>query len=180
MIYFVEAGSVKTVLFSRSGEACLLNLYFPGEVFGELCLVGLHERQDAALAMRECTLKLSTRERFMAMLRTAGLLEDFLGHLAEKVRQHEQRLADLMMLDATHRLAATLLGLARRIGTREITGTRIQQKISHQELSEMIGTTRPRVSEFLQTFRALQLVRDIEGILVVDEQALANYLEETT
>jgi CRP/FNR family transcriptional regulator, cyclic AMP receptor protein len=179
-VYFVEAGSVKTGMFSRSGKACLLNVHIPGEVFGELCLVGMSERQDTAFAMRECVLRLSTRDRFLSMLRTAGLLEGFIAHLTKRSTEQQRRIADLMLLDATHRLAAILLQLARKLGTPGEPGTRIRQKISHQELSEMIGTTRPRVSELLQKFHTLHLVKaGLQGSLVVDEQALTTYLEET-
>jgi CRP-like cAMP-binding protein len=167
-------------MVSQSGKECLLNIYVPGDMFGELCLMGMDKRQDGALAMRECILKLSTRDRFIAMLRTSGLFEEFVGHLTRRVAEQEQRIAELMMLDATRRLAAILLHLARRIGTNAMPGTRIRQKISHQELSEMIGTTRPRVSEFLHLFRSLRLIRaSLQGVLVVDEQALATYLEDT-
>ena len=167
------------MMLSRSGKACLLNIHVAGNMFGDLCLVGMNKRQDTALTMRECSLKLATRDRFLTMLRTAGLLEGFAAHLAEKIADQERRLADSMMLDATHRLAAHLLQLAQKLGTKGGSGTCIAHKISHQELSEMIGTTRPRVSEFLQTFRALDLVKvGPDGFLVVDEQALGTYLEQ--
>jgi CRP/FNR family cyclic AMP-dependent transcriptional regulator len=178
-VYFVEGGSVKTMMLSRSGKACLLNIHVAGTMFGELCLAGISTRQDTALTMRECRLKLSTRARFLAMLRTAGLMEGFAAHLAERIADQERRLADSMMLDAIHRLAAHLLQFAQKLGTKESSGTRISQKISHRELSEMIGTTRPRVSEFLQKFRTLNLVKvNLDGFLIVDEQALGSYLEQ--
>lgn len=143
--------------------------------------MGIDKRQDMALTMRECSLKLSTRDRFLTMLKAAGLLEGFAWHLAEKIADQERRLADFMMLDATHRLAAYLLQFAQKLGTKGRSGTCIPHKISHQELSEMIGTTRPRVSEFLQTFRTLNLVKvSPDGFLVVNEQALGIYLEQAS
>lgn len=106
-------------------------------------------------------------------------MEGFAAHLAERIADQERRLADSMMLDAIHRLAAHLLQFAQKLGTKESSGTRISQKISHRELSEMIGTTRPRVSEFLQKFRTLNLVKaSLDGFLIVDEQALGTYLEQ--
>jgi CRP-like cAMP-binding protein len=180
-IYFVEAGNVKTMVFSNSGRACVLNIHVPGTVFGELCLLKLDKRQETAVTMRECVLKLSPRDRFLTMLRNTGLLEGFAEYLTERASSLERRIADLLMLNATHRLAATLLQLSRQAGTKGVLGTHISLKISHQELAEMIGTTRPRVSEFLQKFRALDLVRiSPEGALAVDEQALGAYLEDAS
>lgn len=166
-------------MFSRSGKACLLNIYVAGTIFGDLCLAGIGRRQDTALAMRECSLKLSTCDRFLTMLKTAGLLEGFAGHLAEKIADREQRLADFIMHDAVHRLAGNLLQFAQKLGIKGRFGTCIPYKISHQELSEMIGTTRPRVSEFLKIFRALNLVKvNSNGFLIVHERALEIYLEQ--
>ena len=61
-------------------------------------------------------------------------------------------------MDSEHRLAATLLELGRKLGQRGLLSWRLEHKISHQELAEMVGTTRPRISEFMRRFRQLGLI----------------------
>jgi CRP-like cAMP-binding protein len=85
-----------------------------------------------------------------------------------------------MLVDSEHRLAETLLTLARKLGKANPGCTRIPQKITHEELSQMVGTTRPRITEFLRKFRGLGLVeRSSDHCLVVREAELAAYLNRS-
>jgi CRP-like cAMP-binding protein len=83
-------------------------------------------------------------------------------------------------VDSEHRLAETLLLLAQKLGRPNSDSTRIEHKITHEELAEMVGTTRPRITEFLLKFRGLGLI-DVnrDRFLVVQQHALSQYLSRT-
>jgi CRP/FNR family cyclic AMP-dependent transcriptional regulator len=80
--------------------------------------------------------------------------------------------------NSEQRLATTLLHLARRLGKNDPRSVRIEQKISHEELAEMVGTTRPRIGIFLKRFRELGLIEiSSERHFIVRERKLREYLE---
>ena len=80
-------------------------------------------------------------------------------------------------VDSEQRLGKTLLQLARTLGKKDQQSTHIEPKISHDELSEMVGTTRPRISLFMQRFRNLGLIEtNLDRFLVINEKKLTDYL----
>jgi len=176
-VYLIEAGQVKTVTYSRDGKQCLLSIYAPGDVFGELCQASCG-RLETAAAMRPTTLRRIQSDRFRAALADHDLLEAFLAYLALRVSEQQQIITNLVTMDSERRLAAVLLALADKIGKRHSNGTRIEQRITQEELSDMVGTTRSRVGYFLKRFVEAGLVSRHPGaFLVVDEGGLSDYLE---
>ncbi len=98
-------------------------------------------------------------------------------YLASRVGDQQQIISHLITVDSEHRLGETLLLLARTLGHPDPRGTRIDQKITHEELSEMVGTTRPRITAFMLRFRGLGLIEvSPEHFLVIKETELADYL----
>jgi CRP-like cAMP-binding protein len=86
-------------------------------------------------------------------------------------------ITNLITVDSEHRLGETLLLLAHKLGQPDPLSTRIEQKITHEELSEMVGTTRPRITSFMQKFRRLGLVEmSREHFLIIKDQKLSDYL----
>jgi CRP/FNR family transcriptional regulator, cyclic AMP receptor protein len=115
--------------------------------------------------------------QFLERLSRDGLLEEFVSYLALRIAEQQQVIANLVTVDSEQRLGKTLLQLARTLGKRDQRSTRIELKISHEELSEMVGTTRPRISFFMQRFRHLGLMAtDLDRVLVIDEKKLTDYL----
>ena len=179
MLYFVESGRVKLLMLSPEGKECLLAIHGPGDVFGELCLSGSDSRLETATAMDATILRKTPRGRFLARLSRDSLLEGFVRYLALRVAEQQQVIADLVTVDSEQRLGKTLLQLARTLGEKNTQSTRIELKISHEELSEMVGTTRPRISFFMQRFRNLGLLEtNREHFLVVNEKKLSDYLNQ--
>jgi len=114
---------------------------------------------------------------FFQHLRRNFLVEGFVQHLATRVSDQQQVIANLITVDSEHRLGETLLRLARILGQPNPRSIRIEHKITHEELSEMVGTTRPRITQFLRKFRNLGLVEmTAERFLIVKEKKLADYL----
>lgn len=177
MVYFIESGQVKLLMLSSEGKECLLAIHASGDVFGELCLSGIEGRLETATAMEDTLLKKVPCAKFLKCLATDSLLEGFIKYLAVRVADQQEVIANLVTVDSEQRLGKTLLHLARQLGKKGPRSTRIGLRISHEELSHMIGTTRPRVSVFMQRFRNLGLIELSEGhYLVVNEDKLTAYL----
>jgi CRP-like cAMP-binding protein len=127
--------------------------------------------------MEETLLKKVPCERFLQRLAADSLLEGFVKYLAVRVADQQEVIANLVTVDGEQRLGRTLLHLARQLGKKSRRSTRIGLRISHEELSNMIGTTRPRVSVFMQRFRNLGLIElSEEHHLIVKEDKLTAYL----
>ena len=174
-VYLIAAGQIKVVTQSRAGKECLLAVYTAGELFGENCLA-TPLRSEAAIAMSDSVLRQVTGTRFLNLMMETGLVRDFVRYLALRLCEQQQTITNLATADCEYRLAAILLYLSRKSGDRESPG--LAGKISHQELSQMVGTTRPRVSGFMQRFRDLGLV-DLtpDSRILVRETLLQEYLE---
>jgi CRP/FNR family transcriptional regulator, cyclic AMP receptor protein len=179
MVYFIESGQIKLLMLSPEGKECLLAIHGAGDVFGELCLSGLGSRLETATAMEETILKKIPCSQFLAGLNRDALLEGYVRYLAVRIADQQQVIAHLVTVDSEQRLGKTLLQLARTLGKRGQQSTRIGPKISHEELSEMVGTTRPRVSFFMQRFRNLGLIEpNLDRFLVINEKKLIDYLAQ--
>ena len=179
MVYFIESGQIKLLLLSPEGKECLLAIHGNGDVFGELCLAGLGARHETATAMKETKLKRMPCSQFFARLSRDSLFEGFVRYLAVRVADQQQVIANLVTVDSEQRLGQTLLQLARTLGKKDPRSIRIELKISHEELSGMVGTTRPRVSFFMQRFRNLGLIEtNSDRFLIIKENKLTDYLAQ--
>jgi CRP/FNR family cyclic AMP-dependent transcriptional regulator len=179
MVYFIESGQIKLLLLSPEGKECLLAIRSAGDIFGELCLSGLGARRETATAMKATTLKQIPCSGFFARLSHDALSEGFARYLAVRIADQQQIIANLVTVDSEQRLGKTLLHLARTLGKKDPRSIRIELKISHEELSEMVGTTRPRISLFMQRFRNLGLIeRNREHFLIIKEKKLTDYLAQ--
>jgi CRP-like cAMP-binding protein len=177
MVYFVESGQIKLLMLSSEGKECLLAIHSAGDIFGELCLSGSGARVETATAMKATVLKQIPSSQFLARLSRDSLLEGFVRYLAVRIADQQQVIANLVTVDSEQRLGKTLLQLARTLGKKDQQSTRIELKISHDELSEMVGTTRPRISLFMQRFRNLGLIEtNLDRFLVINEKKLTDYL----
>jgi CRP-like cAMP-binding protein len=177
MVYFIESGQIKLLRLSSEGKECLLAIHSAGDIFRELCLSGSGARLETATTMEETILKQIPSSQFVARLSRDSLLESFVRYLAVRIADQQQVIANLVTVDSEQRLGKTLLQLARTMGKQDQQGTRIELKISHDELSEMVGTTRPRISLFMQRFRNLGLIEtNLDRFLVINEKKLTDYL----
>ena len=179
MVYFVESGQIKLLMLSAEGKECLLAIHSVGDIFGELCLSGLGARLETATAMKATTLKQIPCSQFFARLSHDSLYEGFVRYLAVRIADQQQIIANLVTVDSEQRLGQTLLQLARTMGKKDPRSIRIELKITHEELSEMVGTTRPRISLFMQRFHNLGLIEtNKDRFLVVKENKLTEYLAQ--
>jgi CRP-like cAMP-binding protein len=179
MIYFIESGQIKLLILSAEGRECLLAIHGAGDIFGEMCLSGLGARGDTATTMKATTLKQVSCAQFLARLSHDSLIDGFVRYLAVRIADQQQVIANLVTVDSEQRLGQTLLQLARSMGKKDPHSIRIELKISHEELSEMVGTTRPRISFFMQRFRHLGLIEtNKDRFLIIKEKNLTDYLAQ--
>jgi len=179
MVYFIESGQIKLLMLSSDGRECLLAIHSGGDIFGELSLSGLGARLETATAMKATTLKQIPCAHFFACLNRDSLFEGFVRYLAVRIADQQQVIANLVTVDSEQRLGQTLLQLARTMGKKDPRSIRIELRISHEELSEMVGTTRPRISLFMQRFRNLGLIEtNTDRFLIIKEKKLTDYLAQ--
>ncbi|HET8671014.1 MAG TPA: Crp/Fnr family transcriptional regulator [Candidatus Saccharimonadales bacterium] len=177
LVYFIESGEVKLVMLSSEGKECTLAIHSSGDIFGELCLSGLAGRLETATAMEDTVLKQIPCARFLERLTKDSLLEGFIKYLIVRVAEQQEVIANLVTVDSEQRLGMTLLQLARKLGKKDPRSIRIALRISHEELASMVGTTRPRISVFMQRFRNLGLIEtSAEHHLIIKEKKLTSYL----
>lgn len=178
-VYFIQSGQIKLLILSADGKECLLTIHTVGDTFGELCLTGPGLRQETATAMEDATMIRIPRVAFLAHLTKNSLVESFLQYLATRMGDQQRIIANLVTVDSARRLGGTLLLLAQKLGQPDPRSTRIEQRITHEELSEMVGTTRPRITQFMLHFRALGLIEITpERFLLVKERKLSDYLNQ--
>lgn len=190
-VYFIESGQIKLLMLSPEGKECLLDIHTAGDVFGELCLSGLTVRGETAIAMEETVLKQISYSKFFARLDREGLFEGFVRYLAIRIADQQQVIANLVTVDSEQRLGKTLLQLAYKLGNKDkcdcckdiscidARAICIEHRISQEELSEMVGTTRPRITMFMQRFRNLGLLEtSTDHFLIIKEQKLTSYLAQ--
>jgi CRP/FNR family cyclic AMP-dependent transcriptional regulator len=176
-VYFIESGKIKLIMLSPEGRECMLAIHSSGDIFGELCLSGSRGRLETATAMEESSVKQVPSARFLERLAKDSLLEGFVKYLAVRVADQQEVIANLVTVDSEQRLGKTLLHLARKLGRKDPRSIRIELRISHEELASMVGTTRSRISVFMQRFRNLNLIElTEEHHLIIKEQKLTRYL----
>jgi CRP-like cAMP-binding protein len=179
MVYFIASGQIKLLMVSSQGKECLLSIHTAGDVFGELCLSGLGARRETATAMKETRLKKIPCSQFLGRLSRDSLFEGFVRYLAVRIADQQQIIVNLVTVDSEQRLGRALLQLARTRGKKDPRSIRIELRISHEELSEMVGTTRPRITLFMQRFRNLGLIEsNRDRFLIIKEKKLTEYLAQ--
>ena len=179
LVYFIESGQIKLLMLSPEGRECLLAIHSTGDIFGELCLSGLGARLESAIAMEESVIKQIPCPKFFDRLGRDALFPGFIQYLAVRIADQQQVIANLVTVDSEQRLGKTLLRLARSLGKKDPRSIRIELKITHEELSEMVGTTRPRISVFMQRFKNLGLIEtNTDHFLIIKENKLMAYLAQ--
>jgi CRP/FNR family transcriptional regulator, cyclic AMP receptor protein len=179
LVYFIESGQIKLLMLSPGGKECLLAIHAAGDIFGELCLSGLGARLETAIAMEDTVIKQIPCSNFFERLGSDALFEGFVQYLAVRIADQQQVIANLVTVDSEQRLGQALLQLARTMGKKDPRSIRIELKITHEELSEMVGATRPRISLFMQRFHNLGLIEtNTDHFLIIKEKKLAAYLAQ--
>jgi CRP/FNR family transcriptional regulator, cyclic AMP receptor protein len=156
-VYYIQKGKVKIVVTSEQGKEAVVAILGAGDFFGEGCLIGQPLRLATTSALTDCEIMRVDKPTMIRVLHDEPLFgERFVAHLLRRNSRVEEDLVDQLFNSSEKRLARVLLLLANfgKEGKPEPITTRISQ----ETLAEMIGTTRPRVSFFMNKFRSLGFI----------------------
>src|SRR5580704_8203705 len=169
-VFYIQAGKVKVTVISEQGKEAIVAVLGPDEFCGEGCLAGQPRRMASATAMTECEIMRLEKGTIIRVLHEEpAFSEMFVAHLLARTIRVEEDLVDQLFNSSEKRLARALLLLA-NFG-KEGRPEPIVAKISQETLAEMIGTTRARVSFFMNKFRKLGLI-DYNGHLEIHSSLL--------
>src|ERR1700732_5199457 len=156
-VFYLQKGRVKLTVLSEQGKEAVVAILEPGQFFGEGCLNGHRLRIATTTAMEECLVTSITKEAMIATLHAEPKFSElFMAYLLTRNSRVEEDLIDQLFNSSEKRLARLLLLLA-HFGTEGVPQP-IPLDISQETLAEMIGTTRSRVSYFMNKFRKLGLI----------------------
>lgn len=166
-VYFINGGRVKTSKVTRDGKELTLAYRGAGQVFGELAVVDGSPREEMAEAMKNAIITELPVEVFRELLMgDAALCFEFMAELGKRRRSLETKLEHLVFKDVQAKLAALLLELGEEYGQENDVGLQIGLKITHQEMANLIGSTRETISLTLAQFKKRKLL-DMNGRTVV-------------
>lgn len=176
-IFYLQEGKVRLTVVSKSGKEATLGILGQGGFFGEGSLAGQPLRIGSATAMTDCRLLQIDKKAMMLALHRENTLSDlFVSYLLGRNIRYEEDLTDHLFNSSEKRLARTLLMLAQfgKGGMPDV----VIPKISQEILAEMVGTTRPRISFFMNKFRQLGFVAYDESGLQVHSSLLSVVLHD--
>ena len=179
-VFYLQAGKVRLTVVSRTGKEATLGILSEGSFFGEGSLAGQSFRMGSATAMTDCAvLRIEKKAMVDALHREHTLSDLFVAYLLTRNIKYEEDLVDQLFNSSEKRLARVLLMLA-RFG-KEGTPESVIPKLSQETLAEMVGTTRSRVSFFMNRFRKLGFIDyagGAEGGLQVHSSLLSVVLHD--
>jgi CRP-like cAMP-binding protein len=177
-VYYLRTGAVKLTVTSQQGKEVIVTILGAKEFFGEGCLAGQVSRASAAIALGDCTLCRIEKALMVRMLHEQhGISQLFVHHLLSRNLRFEGDLVDQLFNSSEKRLARTLLLLA-HFG-KESRAEIVYPGINQEHLAQMVGTTRSRVSHFMNKFRSLGFIDySGNGALTVNNGLLSVILSE--
>jgi CRP-like cAMP-binding protein len=169
-VFYIQQGKLKLTVISEQGKEAVIAILEPGQFFGEGCLNGHGLRVATTTAMDECVItRIAKADMIAALHDQPDFSELFMAYLLARNSRIEEDLVDQLFNSSEKRLARLLLLLA-NFG-KEGSPEPIVGKISQETLAEMIGTTRARVSFFMNKFRKLGYI-DYNGNVKVHNSLL--------
>jgi CRP-like cAMP-binding protein len=175
-VFYIQKGKVKLSVISTQGKEAVVAMLATDDFFGEGCLAGQRHRIATVTALTDTTImRLNKTAIIDAIHREPAFSEMFIAHLLDRTIRVEADLVDQLFNSSEKRLARLLLLLA-NFG-KEGKPEPVIAKISQETLAEMIGTTRSRVSFFMNKFRKLGLI-EYNGSITVHSSLLNLVLRE--
>src|SRR5207237_524192 len=175
-VFYMQAGKAKVTVVSEQGKEAVVAVLGAGDFFGEGCLAGQLLRLATVATLSECAITRMPKTEIVNIIHTEpAFAELFISHLLTRNSRVEADLVDQLFNSSEKRLARTLLLLANfgKAGGPEP----VLAKISQETLAEMVGTTRSRVSFFMNKFRKLGLI-EYNGQIEVHRSLLNLILHE--
>jgi CRP/FNR family transcriptional regulator, cyclic AMP receptor protein len=175
-VFYIKRGKVKVTVVSKQGKEAVIAILGIDEFVGEGCLIGQPKRLATASAMSECVTMRVDKAEIQRLLRDEPTFSQmFVSHVLARTARVEEDLVDQLFNSTEKRLARLLLLLA-NFG-KEGRPEPLMAKITQETLAEMVGTTRSRVSHFMNKFREAGFI-DYNGHLEVHSSLLSVVLAE--
>jgi CRP/FNR family transcriptional regulator, cyclic AMP receptor protein len=175
-VFYIQTGKAKKTVISEQGKEAVVAVLGVGDFFGEGCMAGQSLRLGSVTALIDCVIaRISKADIARVIHKEPAFAELFISHLLARNSRVEADLVDQLFNSSEKRLARTLLLLA-NFG-KEGEPEPIQAKISQETLADMVGTTRSRVSSFMNKFRKLGLI-NYNGKIEVHRSLLNVVLHE--
>jgi CRP/FNR family transcriptional regulator, cyclic AMP receptor protein len=176
-VFYLRRGKVKLAVTSAQGKEAIVAILGPGDFFGEGCLAGQSMRIATVTAITDCSLVRIAKQQMAHMLHEQhDVSELFVTHLLSRNIRYEEDLVDQLFNSSEKRLARILLLLA-HFG-KESRAETILPSITQEGLAQMVGTTRSRVSHFMNKFRGLGFVAYDGAALTVNSGLLSVLLHD--
>jgi CRP/FNR family cyclic AMP-dependent transcriptional regulator len=174
-MYIVLAGKVKITKSSPGGKESLLAIHRPGDFFGEMALLDGKTSPATVSAIEDCKIIIITAADFNHLLmQNEKVVRQIIQVLCARLRQVWAQIQSLSYSNADARIRSGILQLARKHGVPDARGIIIDLKITHQELAEMVGTSRETVTRTLARLQKQGiLLLDARRIVVLNSKALA-------
>jgi CRP/FNR family cyclic AMP-dependent transcriptional regulator len=164
-VMYIQTGSVKLSVLSKTGREAVVAILGPGDFFGEGCLAGQPVRMGSATAVTPSTVLFVDKEAMVGLLHKQHALSDrFIAHMLARNIRIEEDLVDQLFNSSEKRLARTLLLLA-RYGKHD-KPARDVPPVSQETLADMVGTTRSRVNFFMKKFERLGFITYKDGLKI--------------
>jgi len=164
-VFYLRRGKVKLAVTSQQGKEAIVAILDAGEFFGEGCLAGQPLRIASAIALTDCTLVRIEKPLMAGMLHEQeSVTELFITHLLSRNIRYEEDLVDQLFNSSEKRLARILLLLA-HFG-KESRTEQVLPGINQEHLAQMVGTTRSRVSHFMNKFKKLGFIEYNGGVTI--------------
>ena len=178
-LFVVKTGLVKLVSLSENGTETILHILRHDDVFGELLLLG-GKRPFTAMAITDVRVDVLSRENFLEILSSCpAFARNYTRLLSRRLMKVEKEFAGLIQAWAYHRLARELLHLSEDLGVDTPAGTRIGLRLTHEDLANLIGSSRETVTIQLSKFEEMGLIRREGRNLLVDRGRLSKYVRVT-
>ncbi len=168
-LYVVISGLVKVVLIGEDGREVILSVLKEGDFFGEMSLIDDRPRSAHVIAMEDSSLLVMRREDFQHRLREApGVAIGMLRAMSRRLREADEKIGGLVLLDVNGRVAKLLLGMAD-----ENDGSHITRRVTHHTIAQMVGSSRETVSRTMRELADRGLIEVTrKAITIRDRTAL--------
>lgn len=178
-LYMIRTGAIKIYRVGEDGREKTLTLLEPGSAFGEMALLDDEPRSAVAQALESSRLLVLSRDDFRRVLsERPAMAQAVIRELSRRLRRTNAQLMDLVFRDVRTRVGKVLLELADRYGEPHDNGVRIELKLTHQELANLVGTSRESVTRVLAELQDERIIGfDGRTLLLLDSQRLESDAE---
>lgn len=175
-LYVVKKGMVKLISISEKGRETILHILKPGEVLGELLLCE-EKRPFTAVAIENSLIMIISQESFVELLSAVPTVAlNFIRVLSKRLAAVERELTEFSHTWSHHRLATVLLQLSEKYGEEVPDGTLINVRLTHEDLANLIGTSRETVTTQLSKFTRMGLLKRDARRFIVTKSNLTDFI----